>query len=207
MKKFKVGDFVKGNALSDRRYSITNSKMTKGEVIKVNPSGSIDIIIREHDLGYAMECEFYALESKCFDKITSDWKVLIIPDGDKTIGKLFENGKVTKRVETKKHPKDEYSINEAIKSITARLVEEAEETKEPEAKFKVGDIVEVIRSTGSGVPVGTRGEVVKVTRAFSTNVLVDFKVQYPHTHTIGGFLKEPTGWIFLESSIKLVHRP
>ena len=53
----------------------------------------------------------------------ADWKVVIIPDGDKTIGKLIEDGKTVKKVTTKKHPDDKYDMNYAIKVVTERLVE------------------------------------------------------------------------------------
>lgn len=52
---------------------------------------------------------------------SNDWKVVIIPEGDKTLGRLYENGKVVKSVETKKHPDDEYSVETATKVIMERL--------------------------------------------------------------------------------------
>ena len=54
-------------------------------------------------------------------ELVQDWKVVIIPDGDTTIGKLYEGDKVVKEVTTRKSPSDEYSKEEAIKVITERL--------------------------------------------------------------------------------------
>ena len=201
--KFKVGDLVRGNNAD--RYTITNSDMVKGKVVYVNPSGSIDVRVLEHKKGYGIDTVFYYLEAKHFDKINPDWKILIIPDGDKTIGKLFENGKVTKTVETKKHPKDEYDINEAIKSITARLVEEREKA---EAKFKVGDIVELVERDSSDIPVGVRGEIVEIEGLDGDlPYFVDFKMMYPGTHYGNEVIKTPTGRWFNSDKLKLVHRP
>lgn len=47
MSKFKVGDIIKGNVLSDKRYGFTNSKMTKGEVVSIIGE-QIRIRILEH---------------------------------------------------------------------------------------------------------------------------------------------------------------
>jgi ribosomal protein S17 len=204
--KFKVGDLVRGN--NEYRYSVTNSDMTKGEVVYVNSSGTIDVRVLEHTKGYSVGHTFHYLDVDYFDKIenksTPDWKVIIIPDGDKTIGKLFEHGKLTTTVETKKHPKDEYSIKEAIKSITARLVEEREKA---EAKFKVGDIVEIVECDNSTIPVGVRGEVVFV-HSNGVDIGVDFKMKYhPWTHTLWGKIKTVTGRWYDIDKLKLVHRP
>ena len=56
-------------------------------------------------------------------KLNDHWKVVIVPDGDKTVGELIVDGKVVKEVTTKKHPDDEYDMNYAIKVVTERLAE------------------------------------------------------------------------------------
>jgi hypothetical protein len=136
-----------------------------------------------------------------------DWKVIIIPDGDKTIGKLFEDGNLTTIVETKKHSIDEYSINEAIKSITARLVEKHDERKH---NFKIGDIVELVEKdvNYAPIPVGTRGEVVSYSPSSLWDVGVDFKMPYGcYTHDLDMRIKTPTGRWYNADKLKLVHRP
>lgn len=56
-------------------------------------------------------------------KLNDHWKVVIVPDGDKTVGKLIVDGKVVKEVTTKKHPDDKYDISYAIEVVTERLTE------------------------------------------------------------------------------------
>lgn len=208
--KFKVGDLVRGNSKSDDRYAFTNSNMTKGKVTNVRCNGCIDIKVLEHKSSTENGITYTSLEPKYFDLIksaTPDWKVIIIPDGDKTIGKLFENGKLTTKVETKKHPKDEYSINEAIKSITTRLVEEHDERKH---KFEIGDIVELVdKDTGlSPIPVGARGEVVAYSPRSMWDIGVDFKMNYGYyTHDLDGEIKTRTGRWYKDYHFKLVSRP
>lgn len=206
--KFKVGDLVRGNSASDYRYSSTNSQMTEGRVVNVHHKGWIDVLVLKHDRPIEIGMTYTHLEPKYFDLIdnaTPDWKVIIIPNGNKTIGKLFEDGKLTTTVETKKHPRDEYSIKEAIKSITARLVEEREKA---EAKFKVGDIVEVVECDDSIIPVGARGEVIYVMSEVGCDIGVDFKMNYGGwTHTLYRRLKDNTGRWFDHGKLKLVHRP
>ena len=47
--KFKVGDIVKGNSKSDKKYNITNSNMTRGKVTHVSNDGdTITIEVLEH---------------------------------------------------------------------------------------------------------------------------------------------------------------
>lgn len=58
MNKFKVGDIVKG--IDEDRYGITNTKMTKGRVIKVRENGMFVVKIIEH------ECKEY-IGDECHD--------------------------------------------------------------------------------------------------------------------------------------------
>lgn len=57
-----------------------------------------------------------------------NWKVVITPYGNRTIGRMYEGDKLVKEVYTVKSPEDEYSMEEAVKVICERL------TKEPEKK-------------------------------------------------------------------------
>ena len=50
-----------------------------------------------------------------------NWKVLILPDGDKTTALYYENGKVVKTEEVKRYFKDEYSVMNAVEAVTNKL--------------------------------------------------------------------------------------
>lgn len=122
MNKFKVGDIVTGN--TPHRYSITNHHMI-GEVVKVHGKW-LDIAVLEHNLYPAKIGKTYDTLDSAYFKIVppkNNWKVVIYPEGNTTIAKLYENGVVKKEVSTKKHPKDKYDINEAIKSVCQKLTE------------------------------------------------------------------------------------
>lgn len=49
MSKFKVGDYVKGNDKTYKKYSVTNAYMTLARVIDVDFSPSIKIQVIKHD--------------------------------------------------------------------------------------------------------------------------------------------------------------
>lgn len=83
--KFKVGDIVKGNSESDRRYNITNSNMTMGKIAEVSDDGKfIDVEMLEHK--YRDSGNFYGLESKYFDLVEEPPKLyngkIIFTKGD-----------------------------------------------------------------------------------------------------------------------------
>lgn len=67
--KFKVGDIVKGNSESDRRYSVTNGNMTRGKVI--NATGDlITIEVLSHKtMPDKVGEEYVCVESKYFDLV------------------------------------------------------------------------------------------------------------------------------------------
>lgn len=82
--------------------------------------------------GYEDICKHghgFWVHPKSLKLANQDWKVVIIPEGDKTIGRLYENNKVVKSVETTKHPDDTYSIEEACNVIQERLFEPIEPPK------------------------------------------------------------------------------
>ena len=56
MSKFKVGDYVKGNDKTYKKYSVTNAYMTLARVIDVDfaPSIKIQVIKHDHDICIGM---------------------------------------------------------------------------------------------------------------------------------------------------------
>lgn len=89
--KFKVGDIVKGNEMSDDRYSITNSYCV-GEVIETNEFGMILLKIISHEHYKDHVGEEYPVDDDYFDLVTTNgWTGLY---GVANYKKLFsiENG-------------------------------------------------------------------------------------------------------------------
>ena len=89
--KFKIGDIVKGNEMSDGKYSITNSYCV-GEVIETNEFGFIVLKIISHEQYEDHVGEAFSVEDNYFDLVTTDnWTGLY---GVANYKKLFsiENG-------------------------------------------------------------------------------------------------------------------
>ena len=89
--KFKIGDIVKGNEMSDDRYSITNSSCV-GEVIEANEFGMILLKIISHERYKDHVGEEYPVDDDYFDLVTTNgWTGLY---GVANYKKLFsiENG-------------------------------------------------------------------------------------------------------------------
>ena len=89
--KFKVGDIVKGNKMSDDKYSITNSYCV-GEVIETNEFGFIVLKIISHERFEYHVGEAFSVEDNYFDLVTTNgWTGLY---GIANYKKLFsiENG-------------------------------------------------------------------------------------------------------------------
>lgn len=89
--KFKVGDIVKGNKMSDDKYSITNSYCV-GEVIETNEFGFIVLKIISHERFEYHVGEAFSVEDDYFDLVaTNGWTGLY---GVANYKKLFsiENG-------------------------------------------------------------------------------------------------------------------
>ena len=89
--KFKVGDIVKGNKMSDDKYSITNSYCV-GEVIETNEFGFIVLKIISHERFEYHVGEAFSVEDNYFDLVTTNgWTGLY---GVANYKKLFsiENG-------------------------------------------------------------------------------------------------------------------
>lgn len=128
-KKFKVGDRVVGVGTYDNK----NIDGEVGTVVYADKHSNLlgvefDGNIEGHELWpTGVECKDghgWWVSPEHLKPLTETWKVLIIPNGDKTTGKLYKNGKVVKSVETTKHPDDKYSIEEACKVIIDRMFEE-----------------------------------------------------------------------------------
>lgn len=95
--KFKVGDIVKGNSKSDKKYNITNSNMTRGKVTHVpNDGNTITIEALEHKTMTFADGEEYGVESKYFDLVEEAAKLyngkIVFTKGDRTFktGHIYE---------------------------------------------------------------------------------------------------------------------
>lgn len=93
--KFKVGDIVKGNSKSDKKYNITNSNMTRGKVTRVSNDGNtIMIEVLEHKTRTSAAGEEYGVESKYFDLVKEAPKLyngkIIFTKGDD----IFKTGHI-----------------------------------------------------------------------------------------------------------------
>lgn len=89
--KFKIGDIVKGNEMSNDKYSITNSSCI-GEVIEANEFGEILLKIISHEKYEDLIGEAFAVDDDYFDLVTTNgWSGLY---GVANYKKLFsiENG-------------------------------------------------------------------------------------------------------------------
>lgn len=89
--KFRIGDIVKGNEMSNNKYSITNSYCV-GEVIETNEFGIILLKIISHELYEDHIGETFTVEDDYFDLVTTNgWSGLY---GVANYKKLFsiENG-------------------------------------------------------------------------------------------------------------------
>lgn len=122
MKKFKVGDIVTGIDGNPARYGITNEHMI-GEVMAVSRSKSLSIKVLEQNEYPGTVGNTYDFLNPNFFRLVHDWRVVIYPEGNTTIAKLYKKGVVKKEVSTKKHPDDKYDINEAVKSVCQKLTE------------------------------------------------------------------------------------
>ena len=95
--KFKVGDIVKGNSKSDKKYNITNSNMTRGKVTRVSNDGdTITIEVLEHKNMTFSDGEEYGVKSMCFDLLEESTKLyngkIVFTKGDRTFktGHIYE---------------------------------------------------------------------------------------------------------------------
>lgn len=131
--KFKVGDKVRildGSKIHD--YTGGYPNQMKAEIGKVATIISSKIFSNNR-VAYTLEGLSFAWDERGLELVTErpTWKVAIIPDGDKTIGRLYDGHNLVKEVSTVKSPQDEYSMEEAIKVICERLTGKTEKKEEP----------------------------------------------------------------------------
>lgn len=127
MAKFKVGDIVKG--ISTNKYAITNTQMTKAEVIRLNPDDFHDTSIRilEHTNEYHVGHTFY-VESKYLALIepAKKEKIIIYRNGDSVFAKDLDTKKVA---EAKCSPRDKFDFGTGAKLALDRLIDKLREKK------------------------------------------------------------------------------
>lgn len=69
--KFKIGDIVKGNKMSDGRYGFTNSYCT-GKVIEVYEDGTFLLKVISHERYEDQVGEEYPVDDDYFDLVTTN---------------------------------------------------------------------------------------------------------------------------------------
>lgn len=114
--KFKVGDLVTGNALSDDWYAWTNSKMKKGVITKLfeeNP-GLVRVKILDHE-DELMIGGVHAVESKYFDFCYDPDSIKIFRNSKATVCEVKSEGKRLSKGVAKCCPEDEYNFIEGSK--------------------------------------------------------------------------------------------
>ena len=132
--KFKVGDKVKildGRHIPNYYGGFVHSmEQEVGKVCSISQviSGSKRVAYRLNGMYFSWDERGLELVQSCHD-----WKVVIIPDGDTTVAKFYENDKIVKEVTTKKSPGDEYDWKEAVKVVCDRLCTDVEH--EPEKLY------------------------------------------------------------------------
>ena len=124
--KFKVGDIVCGN--TDKVYGITNTDMTKGEVIKVCEDGRIKVNIVEHTNQNSIGKEFF-VSPEYFDLVTSPSSPYHITTDMKTFVEIeCENHKAKSKCNVQF---DDFNLHTGIDIAMERL-NEIENPKKPE---------------------------------------------------------------------------
>ena len=117
MKKFKVGDIVKG--VKGSPYTYTNKHMTKGEVVNVHESGVIDVRCIEHDTDKScIGVVFIDLSPKYFELVESKPEIRIYCNGKKVIAENTETGK---KGIARCCPEDEFDFDYGAKLALRRL--------------------------------------------------------------------------------------
>ena len=153
--KFKVGDKVKildGRHIPNYYGGFVHSmEQEVGKVCSIS-----QVISGSKRVAYRLNGMYFSWDERGLELVQShpDWKVVIIPDGDTTVAKYYENGKIIKEVTTKKSPDDEYDWKEAVKVLCDRLCTDVEH--EPE-KFYNGRVFCVDR--GDNTTMYTTGKI------------------------------------------------
>lgn len=117
--KFKVGDIVKGNSESGRRYLVTNDNMTRGKVISATGVFITIEVLSHKTMPEEVVEEYVGLESKYFDLVEETPKLyngkIIFTKGDS----IFKTGHIYE-VEGGRISTDKYGwvpLEEALKDI------------------------------------------------------------------------------------------
>ena len=133
--KFKVGDKVK--ILDGRHIPHYYGGFVDSMEQKVGKVCTISQVISGFGdrVAYRLNGMYFSWDERGLELVQShpDWKVVIIPDGDTTVAKFYENDKIVKEVTTKKSPDDEYDWKEAVKVLCDRLCADVEH--EPEKLY------------------------------------------------------------------------
>ena len=123
--EFHVGDTV---VLKTSSSCNTLTAGQEGQVIKAE-HGSDNLLVLLKGMKNCYWLRASELDLK--ERLKPDWKIVIIPDGDKTIAKLYRNGKVEKGATVQRYHKDEYDVftaaDEAVKKLFGK-----QEKPEPE---------------------------------------------------------------------------
>lgn len=148
---FKIGERVKvvKGGIFGFRYDLVGKV---GKIIDARPHAApydygveFDKCIGGHtcrDLGKNGYC-FWGYTDQ-LEAINDHNKIVIIVDGDKTIARQYDGKKVIKEAIAKCSPEDKFDFATGAKLAFERLVSEAPK-KEEELKFKVGDLVRVVK--------------------------------------------------------------
>ena len=165
--KFKVGDIVKANEKSNKKYYVTCEKNGFiGKVTKIAGCGLGFIFVQGFEKRHkTLDDEGWRVQEDYFDLVQEQKRkqeIHIAVDGAKTIAVMKSGGKVVKRAEAKCNPSDEFDFKTGAELAVKRLFEE-EKKEEPKCTdFKVGDKVRYIENDADGrffPPCGTVGEV------------------------------------------------
>lgn len=132
--KFKVGDIVKANEKSNKKYYVTNEKNGFiGKVTKIAGCGLGFIFVQGFEKRHkTLDDEGWRVQEDCFDLVQeskSKQEVHITVDGAKTIAVMKSGGKVVKRAEAKCNPSDEFDFKTGAELAVKRLFEEAPKDK------------------------------------------------------------------------------
>lgn len=141
--KFKVGDVVKGNKLSDK-YGFTDTRVLKAKVISINKDGEIEIEILEYD-GSDREigAKYDELDVECFDLVSDlSSKILTITASD-TITTLTDG---THTTTINCYYTDKHDERVAVEYVVKKYYDELNEIDRVNKMPKVGDKVKVINN-------------------------------------------------------------